>query len=408
MASGRLSLYSHATVTAPAARPLVATLAFVAAALGAVTRAQAPAPAFTAHTIATGLSEGYQVVVADLNRDARPDIVVVDSGSTRVQWYENPEWTPHVLVAGVSDPINAAASDVDGDGIPEIALAHGFAMAYASSPGIVSILTHGDDPRAPWTAREIDRVPTAHRLRFADLDGTGRKVLVNAPLIGPGAVAPEYRGRMPLVMYHPGNWAREVIDEEEQGVVHGITPVTFSGDDRESLLTAGFLGVHARRVAGGQWMRTRLAAGDPAPWPKSGASEVVVARLGGEDVVGTIEPWHGNQVVVYRRRGATWARTVVDDSVKDGHTMVAGDVDGDGRDELLVGERQGRRSVYLYRASSGRGNAWTRQLLDDRGMAAAGCAMADLNGDGRVDVVCVGTATANLKWYENRPGSSGR
>jgi hypothetical protein len=25
----------------------------------------------------------------------------------------------------------------------------------------------------------------------------------------------------------------------------------------------------------------------------------------------------------------------------------------------------------------------------------------DLNGDRRVDVVCIGTATANLKWYEN-------
>ena len=36
-------------------------------------------------------------------------------------------------------------------------------------------------------------------------------------------------------------------------------------------------------------------------------------------------------------------------------------------------------------------------------MAAAACAVADLNGDGRTDIACIGSATANLKWYENLP-----
>ena len=40
-------------------------------------------------------------------------------------------------------------------------------------------------------------------------------------------------------------------------------------------------------------------------------------------------------------------------------------------------------------------------MLDEGGMAAAACAIADLNGDGRPDIVCIGSATANLKWYEN-------
>jgi hypothetical protein len=80
-----------------------------------------------------------------------------------------------VLVTGISQPINAAAYDVDGDGIPEIALAHGFSNVYARSPGIVSILSHQGDPAAMWSITEIDRVPTSHRLWFADLKGTGKK-----------------------------------------------------------------------------------------------------------------------------------------------------------------------------------------------------------------------------------------
>ena len=379
-------------------------LALVAAAvLTGTTTARPTSPGFIAHTIATGLSKGYQVVVSDLNRDGKPDIIALDSGLNELRWFENPGWTRHILITGIDVPINASVYDVDGDGIPEIALAHGFATEYAGSPGVVSILTHGGDPTAPWSAREIDRLPTSHRLRFVDITGTGKQVLVNFPLIGSHAIAPEYRDHVPLVMYRPGEWKRELIDDDEEGVVHGIFSTDWSGDTRESLLSASFLGVHARRFDKGQWSRTKVVDGDPSPWPKSGSSEIVVGRLGHEYFLGTIEPWHGNQAVVYRQRDGVWTRHVVDGSITDGHTMSVGDFDGDGQDEIVVGEREGKRSVYLYRLTNVREDRWARQVLDDGGMAAAGCTVADLNGDKRPDVVCIGTATANVKWYENRP-----
>ena len=70
----------------------------------------------------------------------------------------------------------------DGDGIPEIVLASGFSMNAKKSAGIVSVLRHNGDPRQPWSIREIDRLPASHRLRWADIDGSGKKVLVNQPL----------------------------------------------------------------------------------------------------------------------------------------------------------------------------------------------------------------------------------
>jgi hypothetical protein len=366
---------------------------------------QAGGPAasgFRAHTIATGLDGGYQVVVADLNRDGRPDVIALASELAEVRWYQNPSWEPHVLVAGIHDPINAAAFDTDGDGSPEVALAHGFSNVYAESAGLVSILTHDGDPERPWSMREIDRLPTSHRLRFADVEGTGRKVLVNGPLIGPKAAAPDYRDRVPVLIYRPGRWARETATNDEEGVVHGILPAAW-GDDagRESLLVAGFLGVHVLRFDGRQWTRTAVVDGNPEPWPRSGASEVAAGHLGRERFIATIEPWHGNQVVVYRQRRGRWVRHVIDAATADGHTLVAGDFDGDGRDELVAGERAGRRSVYLYRCMSAERDTWSKHVLDDGGMAAAGCAVADLNGDRKTDVACIGTATANLRWYEN-------
>lgn len=389
-------------------QPLLALAAAVAAAVALVGQTPSPAgsssaPGFVPHAIDTGLTGGYQVVVADLNRDGRLDIIALASGLTELRWYENPGWTPHVLVTGIRRPINAAAYDVDGDGIPEIALAHEFSNVYANSPGVVSILTHQGDPAGPWSIAAIDRVPTSHRLRFADVEGTGKKVLINFPLIGSRALAPEYRDHVSLLMYRPGAWKRELMTGDEEGVVHGILPAKWDSGQRESLLSASFLGVYALQFDKGQWTRTLVVKGDPTAWPKSGSSDVTVGNLGRQRFLATIEPWHGHEVVIYRQEGAGWKRHVIDETIGDGHAILSGDFNGDGQDEVIAGERQGKRSVYLYRMTDAQSDTWSKATLDDGGMAAAGCAVADLNADTRPDVVCIGTATANLKWYENRP-----
>ena len=380
--------------------------------------------AFAAHEIGTGLRGGYQVVIADLNKDGKPDIIALASGMPELVWYQNPGWERHVLVGGATGMINVAATDLDGDGIPELALAQGFTTNAKTSTGIVSILTHGADVTAPWTAKEIDRIPTAHRLRWVDADGSGRKWLVNAPLIGPDAVAPDYKSPMSLVFYRPPDFKRETIVDTFTGLVHGIEPVAWPGVKGQAVLSAGFLGIHLHRFAGAKWSTTNLTKGDPQDWPKSGTSDVAPGRLGAQRIIGTIEPWHGNEVVIYsesggrlRAEGASaspaearvtgerteagaWMRTMIDDRITDGHTIVALDIDNDGRDEFVVGQRGGARSLMLYTASKD-GSTWSKRAIDEGGMAGAGCAAADLNGDKRVDVVCIGTATANVKWYEN-------
>ncbi|MGH7654150.1 MAG: FG-GAP repeat domain-containing protein [Gemmatimonadaceae bacterium] len=400
---------AQAVKAANRAAAIVAILAVAAVAPSSVPAPPAvSAPArvramhFTEHLIDTGLTGGYQVVVADLNHDGNPDIIALASGLHELRWYENPGWQKHVLVSGINQPINAAAWDVDGDGFPEVALAYGFSTVYDHSAGNVVILTHNADPAAPWSSKEIDRLPTSHRLRFADIDGSGKKVLVNFPLIGAHATAPDYRDRTPLVMYRPGEWKREPI-ADDSGVVHGILPFAWDGGMREDVLSGSFLGVYRHQFDHGTWVRTKVVGGDSSPWPKSGASEIVVGTTGRERFLATIEPWHGNQVVVYRQSGEAWKRHVIDDSIRDGHTMVTGDFDGDGQDEIIVGERAGARSVYVYRLANAAEGRWTKETLDDGGMAAASCVVADLNGDKRPDVACIGTATANLKWYENRP-----
>src|SRR5687768_16649606 len=49
-----------------------------------------PLPTFTPHEIATGLRGGYQVVVTDLNKDGRPDVIAVATGLSELVWFEDP------------------------------------------------------------------------------------------------------------------------------------------------------------------------------------------------------------------------------------------------------------------------------------------------------------------------------
>jgi hypothetical protein len=362
-----------------------------------------PVPRFRHQIIATGLKGGYQVAAADVNGDGKPDLVALASGMPELVWFENPSWERRVLAGGQTRMINLAAWDSDGDRIPEIVLASAFSNEAANSPGIVSVLRRQGDPRQPWEVREIDRLPTSHRIRVADIDGSGRKVFVNAPLTGPAAKGPDYRGRTPLVYYRPGEWERRLIGDENEGVVHGFTVFDWDGDGRDEILTASFSGIHLYDYSGGKWTRSELARGDPSPWPKCGASEIAVGHLGPRRFLCSIEPWHGNQVVVYRQSAGAWRRQVLDDSFADGHTVHAADLDGDGRDEIIAGYRGRGYRACIYTADDGEGERWTRHLLDDE-VAVASCAVAGFTGSGRLDIACIGSSTANLKLYVNEGG----
>jgi hypothetical protein len=178
--------------------------------------------------------------------------------------------------------------------------------------------------------------------------------------------------------------------------VHGILVTDWDEDGRDDILTAGFPGIHVHSQGrNGGWSRREISKGDPSPWPKGGSSDIAVGRLGAERFLAAIEPWHGTQVVVYNPK-----RTVIDAALVDGHTILTADFDGDGRDDIVAGCRQGPKSVFLYRENGGK---WDRQSVDDGGIAAAACTAADLNGDERPDLACIGSSTANLKWYENVP-----
>ena len=115
---------------------------------------------------------------------------------------------------------------------------------------------------------------------------------------------------------------------------------------------------------------------------------------------------HGNTLAVYRNSGEGGTqRLVLDESLVDGHAVACGDLLGLGRDQVVVGWRAMNRpgvrvGLRLYIPEDAAGTTWRRFQVDDNTMACEDLTLADLDGDGRLDIVAAGRATRNVMvWF---------
>lgn len=374
---------------------------------------------FRPQQIAGDLTIGYATALVDVNGDGRTDIVVVDAD--RVVWYENPSWTMHTVVQGATkrDNVCIAAHDVDRDGRVDFALGADWRPFDTRSGGTIQWLRQPSEPDRPWEVRLIAEEPTTHRMRWIDTDGDGALDLVVVPLMGRGSTKPAWAesGVRVLSFTPPADplrdrWPMRVLDDAMH-VTHNFCPTDMNGDGREEILCTSFEGVNLlTRSADGGWTRTLIGTGNQKTAPNRGASEIKRGRLtDGGDYIATIEPWHGEQVVVYTRPsgGGMWTRRVIDEDLKWGHAVWCTNLDDDGDEELIVGVRDHkdetwRSGVRVYDPVGSVGVAgkdWRRTLIDPSGVAVEDLAAADLDGDGRVDIVAVGRATRNVVIYWN-------
>jgi hypothetical protein len=369
---------------------------------------------FAAHDIDGNFRGGYAVAVSDFNRDGRPDVMANSLAVNEVAWYENPSWARHVIVADARQVVNQAMNDIDGDGVPEVAFQSAFAMLPGKSEGLNWVARSQGDPKQPWKAERVDAFPTSHHVVWADLDGDGTRELVNAPLIGPNGLAPTYdQDKASVFWYSPKDWTRHVIAEDIPGIIHRVRVAKWDGNARDQLFVASFEGIAVYRATGSgaalKFDKQLLSPGHVEKAPRLGASDVGLGRQDGRRFFASVEPWHGNEVVVYTEKSGAWQRRVIFDKVASGHEVAVIDLNGDGRDDVVANDNSrpspnnpnaptGGVHVF-YAPEDAAAGTWQYQRLDDTA-AMNGCVGADMNGDRRPDLVCTG-AGGIVRWYEN-------
>jgi len=376
----------------------------------------------------------YAVTAADVNGDHKLDVVAVTEDA--VVWYENPSWRKQDIIRGATarDNVCIQPHDIDGDGRVDFALGAGWRAPDTKNPSTLQWL--GRDSAGAWKIHPIRfEEPTLHRLRWGDVKGTGKKQLVVAPLQGRGTKGPNWgEGQGVHVLVYdvpekPANepWPVEIADSSLH-TIHNLQLVDLDGDHRDEIVAASWEGVFVLdRDSAGHWTKTRIGTGNQDSTPFKGSSEVKVGRLRtGSPYVATIEPWHGHQVVVYtpgeshRNVGGAggtfghglWSRQVIAEPLQWGHAVWCADLDGDGDDELIIGQRDPNKrgtagprgpGVFVFDPKEGSTPlAFERHTVDDGGMGCEDAVAADLDGDGRPDIIAGGRSTHNVKIYWNR------
>lgn len=373
----------------------IPALVFCSAAVGAAE--------FKHQTIDDKIGIGYGLAIADVNGDKRTDVLLVDANE--VAWYEAPSWKKHVITGKLTerDHVCIAAQDIDGDGKAEIAIGAGWNPGDTENSGAVFYLKPPADRTQKWTPVQLPHEPTVHRMWWIS-DAAGRYSLAVAPLHGRGNKAGAGEGVKLLEYLVPGDvsgeWKTSLI-EGTMHMTHNLDPIQWDADRAQEILYGGKEAIVLLDRSGSEWRKTTLASPEATPgFP--GAGEVRIGKSNSGAFVASIEPMHGTNAVVYTKDGGKWKRQVLDATLNDGHAVATGDLLKLGNDQVVAGWRgkdaNGKVGIRLY---ASKGGQWERTVVDDNQMACEDLKVADLNGDGLLDIVAAGRATKNVKIYWN-------
>ena len=352
---------------------------------------------FTAQVIDTTISIGYGIALADVDGDGKTDILLADS--KQFVWYRNGDWEKFVMAENLTEHDNVciAARDINGDGKAEVAVGAQWNPGETSDgqqSGAVFYLVRPQDPTQRWKAIELHHETTVHRMQWVQ-SGTGKYYLVVAPLHGKGNKNGEGVGSK-ILAYHyadspEGKWAIDTL-EKDMHLTHNFFTVENKG---YRLYIAGKEGITVLHENGKYITRDKLKL----PGMGKGAGEIVAGKSG--SFIATIEPMHGNELAVYTNNFTK--RTSLDTTLKEGHAIGAADFLHRGYDQVVAGWRspnqQGKVGIKLYTPDDKNYKTWTSSWIDENGMACEDLKIADLNKDGRPDIIASGRATHNVKIY---------
>ncbi len=393
---------------------MTVVLLWVGLPLSGQVRPRPPEIPFEAHMIDAGASE--TAAIADINHDGRLDII---SGE---YWYEAPSWMKHRFrdlnfVQQYIDDFSDLPVDVDGDGYPDIVSVSWFAkrIAWWRNPGASSA--------SSWKEADIHAGFNIEFAILADIDNDGRASEVVAQENGTPQAWYEVRN---------GQMIAHVISDRSYG--HGIGAGDINKDGRTDILTPrGWLEAPADPRAGNwtfhpDWETTNMTgpvtgaeahSSPPGPQQTSlGFMHVMDVNGDGlNDVVAGAAHDYGVFWFEHTASGP-WPRRAIDSTWSQAHASTLVDLNGDGRMDLVTGKRfmahnggdPGEREplgVYWYESRlipaspstpatgqgpGARGVEWVRHVVEYGGRIGGGMQIpvADLDGDGDLDVVCGG------------------
>jgi hypothetical protein len=308
-------------------------------------------------------SDCMQAFAADFNGDGWPDALYMGGIGSPLHLFVNPKgeprrWDKFDVVPNVQKEVSLVA-DIDGDGKPEFIYGGGGLLHYAKPDPA--------NPTATWIVHDISEQGPwggGHGLGVGDINGDGKPDVVDA--YG-WWQQPSGGAATGVWAYHPQAFATWSGHASAGGAEMAVYDV--NGDGRNDVVTV--LEAHGLGMA---WFEQK----------RDGSGNITFER---HMVFQDFSTKNAGDVVVSELHGST-----------------VGDMDGDGIPDFITGKRYwshldnytdpdpyGPPVLYVYRTvrnpKAPGGAELVPELIHNRSGAGNAVTVADLNKDGRMDIV---------------------
>jgi hypothetical protein len=309
-------------------------------------------------TYSSGGSNGSSIAVSDLNGDGKPDLLV-GSGVLSILWGRGDgTFQPAVSYASGGTGTSLVVADVNGDGKPDVLAAGECPSACSNGNGTVGVLLGNGDGSIQAAVIYPSGGYNDVSLAVADLNGDDKQDLLVANLCV----------------------ARAACDSGAVGVLLGNGDGTFRPP-----VTYGSGGYYAQSVA------VADVNGDGNPDLLVANQCLTSGTCAGDGAVG---------VLLGNGDGAFRTAVSYGSGGENAYSVAVADVNGDGKPDLLVANwcvsngncANGTVGVLL---GNGDGTFRTVVVYGSGGQYAVSVAVADVNGDGRPDLLVGNYYTGN-------------
>lgn len=363
---------------------------------------------WTVYNIDTAASRAQSVYAADVDGDGNMDVLATFQGSDAIVWYENdgdnpPQWTAHIIGQSTTlldYPVSIVAADIDSDGDLDVVVA-----AYGAN--------HGNS-RVSWWENNGAFIPsfTEHDITTsavnpvtvvaADMDKDGDLDVLVASFSDDTIAWYENNGSRPPV------WTENEIANWVDGA-YSVIAADIDDDSFLDVVSASyddhkiryFLNDRAKHPTFTEGM-LKNAAGGPfsvyaADMDMDGDLDITAADNSGGKVA-----WYENEMDF--ASGLDWYEREISSSASGAAFVQVADLDHDGDPDVLsasanddkvawyMNETLHRNAYFLLNGQS----AISSTLNNPQSVCAA-----DINGDGKMDVLSASRDDDTIAWHEN-------
>ena len=378
-------------------RPVV----FVVAVFAFVGQSGATDVPFTSHAVATAFDGARCVRPADIDADGDVDLVAAASSGDVIAWFENSgdgsSWVAHTIEAGtwVDGANSLGVADIDRDGDLDV-----FGSAGTAN-GIRWWENDGTPASGPWTGYWLEgpTLDAPNWVEWGDLDGDGDPDVVGA-VTGDDAImwwenddpTGGWWTQHTINNTSDGAWSANITDLDGDGDLDVLTAAIFDntiawfesdgtpqdGGWLPRIVTSGFSDAHSARSAD--------LDGD-------GDLDVIGVSLSGD----TVAWWENDGTPA----DGGWTEHIVDTTFDLAYDVDATDVDGDGDLDILGAASLDAEITWWENDGTPADGGWKERVVTTTFSGAASVCSADLDGDGDTDLVGAARVGDAISWWRN-------